>query len=148
MSKKIQVMLGAICCLALAQPAFAQQRALPAGALFLSGYQATCGPVETVVSPIHDIAESWGSWIFISPRLFLLPRAQQLFWYTHECAHHIFGPSETVADCWAVRQGKIQGWLDPGELKHLLEIVRGLPGDAAHAGGQVRAESLRRCYNE
>lgn len=126
--------------------ACAQQRTLTAGALFLSGYQATCGPIQTIISPINDIAESWGGWIYISPRLFGLPRAQQLFWYTHECGHQIFGSNETVADCWAVRQGKLQGWLDANEFKYLLDMIRSLPGDATHATGPVRAENLRRCY--
>jgi hypothetical protein len=126
--------------------AFAQQRTLNAGALFLSGYQATCGPIQTVVSPINDIAESWGGWIYVSPRLFGLPRAQQIFWYTHECGHQIFGSSEVVADCWAVQQGKVQGWLDAIDLKYLLDMVRRLAGDATHAAGQVRAENMQRCY--
>jgi hypothetical protein len=117
-----------------------------AGSLFLSGYQATCGPIETVVSPIYDIAASQGGWIYLSPRLLRLPRAQQLFWYTHECAHNIFGPGEIRADCWAVRQGKTQGWLDTDEFKHLLKMIRGLAGDSAHPNGQKRAENMENCY--
>lgn len=147
MIRSIILMNLAILSCELAQPAFAQQAVLTSGALILSGYPANCGEVRTVVAPIYDLAESWRGWIYLSPRLFLLPRAQQLFWYTHECAHQIFGPSEAIADCWAARQGKIKGWLTAIELEGLLDMVRTLPGDAAHAVGPVRAEDLRRCYD-
>ena len=42
-----------------------------------------------------------------------LPRALQLFWYGHECAHHVLGHtvgnlsfrSESDSDCWAIQAG-------------------------------------------
>jgi hypothetical protein len=124
----------------------AQQRIL-AGSLLLSGYRATCGPVETVVQPINDIALAYGGRIFLSPRVFGMPRAQQLFWYTHECAHQIFGPSESAADCWATQQGKIQGWLSRDELDKLTRTMRDLPGDATHQRGPDRITYIEGCYS-
>lgn len=132
--------------LLLPHPALAQQRVLP-GALLLAGYWATCGPVETEVLKINDIAASVGGRIVLNPSLFELPRAQQLFWYTHECGHQIFGPSETVADCWAVEQGRIQGWLGKAEFEQLAVVISRFPGDAAHARGPARAAFIRRCYD-
>lgn len=129
----------------LSAPAQAQQVVLP-GSLLLSGYRATCGPVATVIQPINDIALAFGGRIFLHPRLFGLPRAQQLFWYTHECAHQIFGPSESKADCWSVQQGKIQGWLTPDELSKLDRSMRDLPGDASHLTGRDRIAYIDRCY--
>lgn len=127
------------------QPAPAQRLILP-GALLLAGYRATCGPVDTMVQPINDIAAAYKGRIILHPRVFALPRAQQLFWYTHECAHQIFGPGEAAADCWAVQQGKIQGWLSHSELNDLGISMHRFPGDAAHADGQTRLAHMNKCY--
>lgn len=133
--------------LALLTPqAAVSQQLIPPGALRLSGYWATCGPVQTEVSQIADIAASTSGRIILNPRIFALPRAQQLFWYTHECAHQIFGPSEAVADCWSVEQGRIQGWLTSTEFGQLATVISRLPGSATHASGPARAAHLRRCY--
>lgn len=127
------------------QPAAAQRLILP-GALLLAGYRATCGPVDTMIQPINDIAAAYKGRIILHPRVLDLPRAQQLFWYTHECAHQIFGPGEAAADCWAVQQGRIQGWLSPAELSALGASMRQFPGDASHADGPARIDYMARCY--
>ncbi|RXD07054.1 hypothetical protein EQZ23_02910 [Sphingomonas sp. UV9] len=84
--------------------------------------------------------------IYLHPRVLDLPRAQQLFWYTHECAHQIFGPGEAAADCWAVQQGKIQGWLSRVELTRLNLSFRQFPRDAAHADGAARIAYMEKCF--
>jgi hypothetical protein len=127
------------------QPAASQRLILP-GALLLAGYRATCGPVDTVIHPINDIAAAYKGRIVLHPRVLALPRAQQLFWYTHECAHQIFGPGEAAADCWAVQQGKIQGWLSSAELAALGTSMRQFPGDANHADGPSRLTHMNSCY--
>jgi hypothetical protein len=129
----------------LPHAALAQQRILPGG-LILSGYWATCGPIETEVLKINDIAASSGGRIILNPSLFALPRSQQLFWYTHECGHQIFGPSEAVADCWSVEQGRIQGWLNRSEFEQLATVIGRFRGDATHGDGPERAAHLRLCY--
>ncbi|MGA1798743.1 hypothetical protein VH567_08175 [Sphingomonas sp. 4RDLI-65] len=127
------------------QPAPAQRLILP-GALLLAGYRATCGPVDTMIQPIDDIAAAYKGRIILHPRVLNLPRAQQLFWYTHECAHQIFGPGEAAADCWAVQQGRIQGWLSREELVGLKHSMRQFPGDASHASGPARGIYIDKCY--
>lgn len=129
----------------VSQPLAAQTLILP-GALLLAGYRATCGPVDTMIQPINDIAAAYKGRIILHPRVLNLPRAQQLFWYTHECAHQIFGPGEAAADCWAVQQGKIQGWLSPGEFDRLSHSMRDFPGDATHADGHGRVTYMQTCY--
>lgn len=132
---------------AFAPQAVQAQQMIAPGALQLSGYWATCGPVQTQVLQIADIAASTGGRIILNPSVFGLPRSQQLFWYTHECAHQIFGPSETVADCWAVEQGRIQGWLNRSEFAVLEASVQRFRGDATHANGPARAAHLRQCFD-
>lgn len=133
--------------LALApQPSVAQRLILP-GALLLAGYRATCGPVDTMIQPINDIAAAYKGRIILHPRVLDLPRAQQLFWYTHECAHQIFGPGEAAADCWAVQQGKLQGWLSRDELTKLGSSMQQFPGDNTHASGGKRISYMEKCYS-
>ncbi len=127
------------------QPAAAQRLILP-GALLLAGYRATCGPVDTMIQPIDDIAAAYKGRIILHPRVLNLPRAQQLFWYTHECAHQIFGPGEAAADCWAVEQGKIQGWLTRDDLAKLGSTMRDFPGDDTHTDGRARLVAMEKCY--
>ena len=127
------------------QPSAAQTVVLP-GALLLAGYRATCGPVDTMIQPINDIAAAYKGRIILHPRVLDLPRAQQLFWYTHECAHQIFGPGEAAADCWAVGQGKIQGWLTREELGRLGASMRNFPGDATHDDGHARMVKMETCF--
>jgi len=128
------------------QPSAAQSAIVP-GALLLSGYRASCGPVDTVIQTIGDIAGSYDGHIYLDPRVFALPRAQQLFWYTHECAHQMFGASEPTADCWSVQQGRIQGWLSQEELGKLRKAMADLPGDATHFAGRVRIAYMSVCYS-
>lgn len=45
---------------------------------------------------INDISFSEAGRIILNPILFDLPGVQQIFWYTHERAHQIFGRSEEV----------------------------------------------------
>jgi hypothetical protein len=127
-------------------PASAQQ-VIIAGSLTLAGYRASCGPVETVVMEMYDIAEARNGRIFLNKSLMSRPRAQQIFWYTHECAHHIFGAGEARADCWAVQQGRSHGWLAPDEFNLLGRSMISHPGTAAHAPGPQRVAAMRSCYN-
>jgi len=99
-----------------------------------------------MIQPINDIAAAYKGRIILHPRVLDLPRAQQLFWYTHECAHQIFGPGEAAADCWAVQQGKIQGWLTRDELAKLAVTMRYYPGDATHTDGAARIVAMDACF--
>lgn len=74
----------------------------------------------------------------------------QLFWYGHECAHHVLGPanSEVNADCWAIKTMRDQGLLPPHELPQLMAQISGTPGSMwGHLPGPHRANLLAQCYN-
>ncbi|MDM7955216.1 hypothetical protein [Blastomonas sp.] len=136
--------LAALLCLPVtAAPA---QEIVNAGDLTLAGYRASCGPVQTVLMKMYDIAEARDGRIFLNLRLLERPRAQQMFWYTHECAHHIFGAGEARADCWSVQQGRVQGWLTLAEFDALSKGMYVHPGDATHAAGPARVAAMRACY--
>jgi hypothetical protein len=116
------------------------------GALRLAGYRATCGSVDTMIPPIDDIAAAYNGCMFLHPRVLDLPRAQELFWYTHECAHQILGPGEAAPDCWAVQQGKIQGWLTRDELSRLSGTMRRYRADETRSNGVARVVAMDACF--
>lgn len=146
-SRQIAIGLGIAALLVVPLSSVSAQKIVYAGSLLLAGYRATCGPVQAVVAPMRDIAAAQNGRIYLNPALLSLPRAQQMFWYTHECAHFIFGKGEARADCWAVQQGRIQGWLSPTEFQVLVRSMRAHPGDATHVAGPRRVAAMRRCYD-
>ncbi|MGE0677209.1 hypothetical protein [Pseudolabrys sp.] len=76
-----------------------------------------------------------------------LPPKVQLFFYAHECGHHMVGMNENAADCWAAKVGKAQGWFSPSDMQYLVQIFQWNPGDWTHAPGPVRLQNIWACYN-
>ena len=70
------------------------------------------------VSDLGDVGRIWVvntvPYILLDPELMrTLPRPLQIFFYAHECAHHVLGhwynrtlSSEKEADCWAIKYGR------------------------------------------
>jgi hypothetical protein len=79
----------------------------------------------------------------------------QLFWYAHECAHHVLGhmlmmapTNESNADCWAVRTGRDQGWFPPQAFQLLVATLSNSPGSVwGHLPGPARINNMWACYN-
>lgn len=71
----------------------------------------------------------------------------QLFWYAHECAHHAIGNDEILADCWAVRRMRDQGYLAPWQVPELQQQIVHTSGSIwGHLPGPLRAQHFGRCY--
>ena len=94
--------------------------------------------------------------IYLNPVILgQLPPFIQLFWYAHECAHHALGHTygfnqlyrEVEADCWAVRLGRNQGWLTPGQLNAMHDYFVTNPGSPwGHLPGPQRLQNFKNCY--
>jgi len=69
-----------------------------------------------------------------------------LFVYYHECGHHHVGASELGADCWAVRRGVREGWLDSAGLQQICTSFGNAPATATHPSGARRCSNLNRCF--
>ena len=70
----------------------------------------------------------------------------RVFVFHHECGHQHVGASETGADCWAVRRGVSDGWL---EKKALAQICRSFGNGSAsstHPAAAQRCANLDRCF--
>jgi hypothetical protein len=81
----------------------------------------------------------------------------RLFFYAHECAHHVLGhltaalgsDAEHKADCWAIRTLQDSQLVDDTDISAIqLDIARFGRGDWAHLPGPARAIDLRECLNE
>jgi Ribbon-helix-helix protein, copG family len=58
------------------------------------------------------------------------------FVFLHECGHIHVGLDEAAADCWAVKRGKLEGWLTPDHLQSICK----------RSGGGERCQALQACY--
>lgn len=79
----------------------------------------------------------------------------RLFFFVHECGHHVMGHTvgrssaqamEQEADCWAVTQLHKTGLLGPNEIRTIqADIARFGRGDSTHLPGNFRAANLSAC---
>ena len=84
-----------------------------------------------------------------------LPDKLQLFFYQHECAHHVLGhwfqmklSMETEADCWAVRHGRDNGIFSRDDIKSFAPFLAKSGGSPfGHLPGPKRAKHLLTCFD-
>src|SRR5262249_50525219 len=118
--------------------------------------------VTAVLTDINDLAQArierdGRPLIEYTKRLLKLPEKSKLFFYAHECGHHVlahlFSPidfnKEQQADCWAVQTLHQHGLIDqsdlPGIQQDLGHIGR---ADDTHIPGMQRAQNLKWCLTE
>lgn len=120
-------------------------------------------PVALVSAPyLNDvgmarIAPTGEPVILLNPNvLVMLPPAVQLFWYAHECAHHVLGHTlgmpqlrnEMDADCWAIRTGRDQGWFRRRDLRNMYQYFINNPGSPwGHLPGPQRLQHFANCFD-
>ncbi|HRO48618.1 MAG TPA: hypothetical protein PLW75_00610 [Hyphomicrobium sp.] len=88
-------------------------------------------------------------------RLATLPEKMRIFFYQHECAHHvlahIFNPtieSEREADCWSIGHGRTAGHFTREDVEAFAPFLahsRGSP--FGHLPGPERHAHLLACYD-
>jgi hypothetical protein len=127
--------------------AFAQKgRLVSPGELVIAGRRLRCGATPTLIRDFEGLAQS-SSLIVINLReLNALPKVVRWLVYYHECGHIHVGASETAADCWAVRQGRAEGWLTEKGLMEACEIFNRVGHGQAHPAPQERCDMLRQCF--
>jgi hypothetical protein len=113
-------------------------------------------PVAFVPNPsLNDIGRARPGMpptIELNPMLLAqLPPKLQLFWFGHECGHHVLGPanSETNADCWSIRTGKQQGLFSRQDVLSFAPYFANNPGSPwGHLPGPIRAKAFVQCYDQ
>jgi hypothetical protein len=120
----------------------------PDGTLLIAGRNLRCGNARNVVDPgLPNLGLAAPGILVMNPRLLnRWPATVRLFVFHHECGHHHVGGSELGADCWAVKQGVRQGWLDRGSLQQICRSFGNGPATPTHPAGAARCASLERCF--
>lgn len=115
----------------------------------IGGVAVSCAGVPTYVDDqIGDIAIAVPGAIVLHPGLGQWPPVVQVFVYAHECAHHLpgIGPNENDADCWAIKLGRDQGWIDFDGLRLIQAYFANNPGNWTHLPGPLRVQQMQSCF--
>jgi hypothetical protein len=125
-------------------------RIAPSGAAVFDGVRFECGRRATVYNPAFaDYGAAFFGFVILNPDRFAkLPLAVKRFAYAHECGHQYAGYSEPGADCYAVKRGLRERWLDRQSLEEICAFFSRSKGTALHLPGPRRCEAIRQCYFE
>jgi len=95
--------------------------------------------------------------IVYNPRVLQwLQPATRIFFYAHECAHHVLNHMgrgfplghEQEADCWSIVALVSNGILGDDDITAVQrDLAKAGKGDWTHLPGPQRAINLRRCFN-
>lgn len=123
---------------------------VPAGKLKFEETAFSCGHRPTVLNArLDDYAAAYYGFLIINPvRFATLPAVIKRYAYAHECGHQYMGRSELAADCYAVKRGRRDGWLDERGLQQICSFISQAKGDAAHPAGMRRCQHMRQCFEE
>lgn len=123
-------------------------RIMPFGSLVLDGVRLSCGRRPTVLDPgLDDFGAAYPGFLILNPRLIeQVTTAVKLWIYSHECGHQFRGPSEEVADCFAVQRGRRQKWLTMEGLQQICKFITPARGSSMHLAGPQRCALMRKCY--
>ena len=118
------------------------------GTLLIAGRSLRCGATRNVLDPrLPNLGLAAPGVVVFNPRqLSRWPDTVRLFVFHHECGHHHVGGNELAADCWAVKEGVRQGWLDRGGLAQVCRSFGDGPATPTHPSGTRRCASLDRCF--
>jgi hypothetical protein len=123
---------------------------VPAGQLVLDGHRMSCGPWATITDPnLDDYGKSYPQFVILNPPYIAkVPTAVKLWIYSHECGHLFRGPDENKADCYAIRRGRNEGWLNAAGLEQVCRFISAARPDALHASGPDRCNLMRECFRQ
>ena len=146
--KCVRIASGLTAAFALSTATPSKAAMYPPGTFSIDGIPLSCGNVTTVVDlELSDVGMSGAGLILINPSyLEGLPTSLRLWWFAHECAHHVVGPNELAADCWSVRKGRDEGWFSPAMFRPMTEMFAENGGDSEHASGPERVRNMIACY--
>jgi hypothetical protein len=121
---------------------------IPAGGLRFDGERFACGRFPTILNAkLDDYGAAYFGFVLLNPERFeTLPLILKRYAYAHECGHQYVGYDEGEADCFAIRRGKAEGWLDAKGMDAICDFIGRSKGDAVHALGLRRCEMMRRCF--
>jgi hypothetical protein len=154
MTSAARLVVGFALCLALAASslhqndavALEQGKLVAPGRLVIEGRRLSCGATATLIRDFEGFAVSSTVIMLNMQALKDLPRPVQWLIYYHECGHILYGPSETAADCYAVRRARRQGWLSEAVLDDICAVFNIAGHGPMHPDPEARCERLRQCF--
>ena len=126
--------------------AYDQGRLVAPGRLVIAGRRLSCGATATLVRDFEGFAVSSTVIMLNMQAMKDLPRPVQWLIYYHECGHILYGPSETAADCYAVRRARREGWLDHKALDDVCAVFNIAGHGPLHPDPEARCNQLRHCF--
>jgi len=118
------------------------------GTVLIAGRSLRCGSMRNVLDPrLPNLGLAAPGVVVFNPRqLSRWPETVRLFVFHHECGHHHVGGDELAADCWAVKSGVREGWLNRDGLGQVCRSFGNGPATSTHPAGARRCASLDRCF--
>ncbi len=159
----LAVAIGLLAVLSAPQRVVAQGE--PGGRALVAGVTLACAdfrgrPVQTYeTSGLGDVARStlYGRIPVITVDVEVMASLSgklQIFFYLHECAHHVLGhmfapqpESEKEADCWSIKTGRDQSYFNLADVMSFTNRIMSSPGSArGHLPGRERMAHLLECF--
>jgi hypothetical protein len=128
--------------------AIEQAKRVAPGRLVIAGRRLSCGTTATLIRDFEGFAVSSTVIMLNMQALKDLPRAVQWLIYYHECGHILYGPSETAADCYAVRRARRERWLDRQSLNDICALFNISGHGPVHPDPEERCNQLRQCLDK
>lgn len=114
----------------------------------LAGRKMSCGKADIMID--RDLPSEGGAGdtiLILNPNMLnKQPPTVRLFVFKHECGHLTVGDSELDADCFAVKNGVREGWLDRKGLQQVCDSFEGAPETDSHPSAKRRCVNLDRCF--
>ena len=126
--------------------AYDQGRLVAPGRLVIASRRLSCGATATLVRDFEGFAVSSTVIMLNMQAMKDLPRPVQWLIYYHECGHILYGPSETAADCYAVRRARREGWLNQKALDDVCAVFNIAGHGPLHPDPEARCNQLRQCF--
>ncbi len=125
-----------------------EAKVVPAGELSYEGQSFRCGRFPTLFNAgLDDYGAAFFGFVMLNPKRFeRLPLTLKRYAYAHECGHQYVGYDEGEADCYAIRRGRAEGWLDAKAMDAICGFISHSKGDGVHALGKRRCEMMRQCF--
>jgi hypothetical protein len=128
--------------------AIEQGKLVAPGRLVVAGRKLSCGTTATLLRDFEGFAVSSTVIMLNMQALKDLPRPVQWLIYYHECGHILYGPSETAADCYAVRRARREGWLNRQALDDICATFNIAGHGPVHPDPLERCNQLRQCFTK